>query len=64
MRGAVIDTMRSVSFERDVFGPDEPGWFVVVFDPVQKLADGNGYEIWPDVYETQEAARAAYEEVA
>jgi len=68
MPGRVIDTTRTITFEKDVYG-DCPeavahgatGWYIVEFDPVMELNEGNGYTIWPcGPFKSADAAREVY----
>lgn len=66
MRGPVIDTTRTVTIESDVYGtdPETPrGFFIVEFDPVRELNEGNGYYIWPcGPFETAGEAQTVLDE--
>lgn len=66
MRGPVIDTTRTLTIEKDVYGtePEAPrGLFIVEYDPVRELNEGNGNYIWPcGPFETEQEARNAIEE--
>jgi hypothetical protein len=63
LRQSVIDPTRTISFERDVYGPDHPGIFVCLYDPVNLLRGENPNEIIDGPFETKAEAEAFAREV-